>query len=372
MNSLKKFEPTLFLIPLGAGGLAITLWAFLMFTLNHGSVLITHSQIEDIAQNSIQLVLYTSVEVIATIMAIIHIITLIILLIQFLNWRKTKEYINYIKNPQVNSSIMTIFLTIDMFFNVVFAIGNHFFFTKYGIFQTVMAPALITWTLLYFITMMFSIRILKTMFTNNFDIDKMHFGFLIHPFALSMLAVTGFGIAAFSESFIISSIAFFLALAPWSVSILLLIVKIVTMFQHHFKNNLPDRNFLPSTLIVMPIVMLIFMSLFRMGHYLHNQLHIEVNPSYYIFVTMIPFVFLLWYGIFSLTLIKDYFKNFKEFNVTQWAFICPIAATSVIGYFANKFWLGIYTPLSFTILIFSLVGVVLYFNLLIKQIKFWN
>jgi len=84
---------------------------------------------------------------------------------------------------------------------------------------------------------------------------------------------------------------------------------------------------------------------------------------YFVFVTLIPFVFLNWYVIFGLVLIKNYFVNFKEFDVTQWAFICPVASYAVIGYFANASWLGAGTFLiwNFYLLAITILGAALYF-----------
>jgi len=366
----KSFDPIMFLMSLGAGGLSIGLWAFFMFTFKHGKGLFNHDQLSQVITSNFQKYLFFSTEVLIIIMAIVHLVTITYLLIKYFKWLKTKDYKNYISDPLRNNGIMTVFLTITMTFNVIFAIGNHFIFKNGPLFQPIMGPALIGYFILYIFTMGTSIKILKIAFTNTFDFNKIHFGFMMHPFALSMLAVTGFGISAFSKNYIISSIAFFLAFAPWLVAILLTLIKIVTMFQHHFKNNLPDRNFLPSTLIVMPTIMLIFLSLTRIGHYLHNNLKgVEIGPAYYAIVTIIPFVFLFWYGLFSLTLIKDYFKTYKKFNVTQWGFICPIAAFNVIGFAMNKYWLGGVLPFGYILLTFVFFGIIVYFDLFFKQVK---
>ncbi len=367
----KNFNPIMFLMPLGAGGLAIAFWVFLMFTVSHGAGMVHFDQVHTDSITAGQNILYSSVEVAAVVFGLIHFITLFYVLSKFLSWRKTDAYREYLNDPLRNNAIMIVFLAIDMAFNVVFALGNHFIFKNGDLFQLVMLPALIAWFVLFVISMYFSIKILSIMFTKEFDMNKMHFGFLAHPFSLVMIAVTGFGIAAFSGDFVIASVAFFLALMPLLVAMLLTLIKGVTMFQHHMRNNLPDRNFLPSTLMIMPIIMLIFLSLSRIGHYFHTHLGVEVGQMYFVFVTLIPFVFLNWYVIFGLVLIKNYFVNFKEFDVTQWAFICPVASYAVIGYFANASWLGAGTFLiwNFYLLAITILGAALYFYLLFKQIK---
>lgn len=365
----QDFNPVMFLMSLGAGGMSISLWAFLMFTIEHGKGLVTRTQVQNSISSLYESILYNSLEVLIIILALIHFVTLFYLLKKYFSWRKTKEFLEFKSNPLKNNALMAVFLTIDMAFNICFSIGNYFIIQNGPLFQVVMAPALIGWIILFFFAMKASINILKTAFTSEFDMNKMHFGFLIHPFALAMIGVTGLGIAVFAQNPFVSNLAFLLALAPFTSASLLLTVKFVTMFQHHMKNNLPDRNFLPSTLIVMPIVMLLALSVYRMLHYFHEGLGLEIPKFIYIMVLVIPWVFLNWYGVFGLTLIKDYFKNFKNFDVTQWAFICPIAAYTVLGYFVSKTWLDVLIPMNYFLLIVSLLGVILYFNLFVKQIK---
>lgn len=365
------FNPILFLMSLGAGGLAIGTWFFLNVSLEHisGGKLISFSDVHSQITSLGELLFYSSIEVIAVLLVLLHLVTLIYLLIKFFKWKKTKNFIEFMNDPLKNSAIMAIFLTIDMTFNVAFALGNHFIFQNGPLFQLAMLPALLAWIVLFFFAMKTSMKILKTAFTQEFDMDKIHFGWMLHPFALAMISVTGMGIAVYAENFAVATTAFLLSLAPLVAAILLTLVKVVSMFQHHLKNNLPDRNFLPSTLIVMPVIMLIFMSFFRIGHYLNNQELAEIGSSYFIMTTALPFMFLLWYGIFGLHLISDYFKTFKEFNPTQWGFICPIAAVAVMGYFMNHTLLHSWMPLNYILLVIGLLGVTLYFNLLIKQIK---
>lgn len=368
-NNIKNFNPVIFLMSLGAGGLSIGFWVFLNYAIEHGKGLVTTTQVHQAAETLFQKIFYTTLEVMAVIFALIHVISLFYLMKKFFVWRKTAEYTKYMNDPLKNNGIMAMFLAIDMFFNIAFAIGNHFVLQNGPLFQPVMAPALAGWTVVYLFTMGTSMRILKTSFTKEFDMKKIHFGFMTHPFALAMLAVTGYGIAAFAKTPAIANIAFFLAMAPLLVAILLTIVKVITMFQHHLKNNLPDRNFLPSTFIVMPTIMLIFLSFFRMGHYFEHIFGYHVAETFYIFTTVVPFVFLTWYGIFGLTLIKGHYKDFKKFDVSQWGFICPLVAYSVIGTIANAMWLGGYMPGFYLIIGIVFLTSILYLKLLIRQIK---
>lgn len=363
----KDFNPLIFLISLGAGGLSIGFWIFLNFGLIQKKGLISMSQIHVFSISFFEKIFYSSLEFFSIIFALIHFITLFYFLKKFLKWKKSKNYKNFIENPIKNSSIMAIFLAIDMSFNIIFAIGNHFIIQNGIWFEKLMIYALFFWMILYLFTIFFSLKILKTLITQNFNINKIHFGFMIHPFALAMIAVTGNGIAAFSKNFIIANIAFFFALIPLIVACFLTILKTIILFSNFFKNNLPKTNLLPSTFILMPTLMLIFLSFLRIGHFFENSHNIIISKSFFILNSTIPFAFLLWYGIFGLFLLKENFKNLDFTNISNWSFICPLVSFIVIGTISNKIFLNVFLPITIFLTIILIFTAIFYFILLFKQ-----
>jgi hypothetical protein len=195
---------------------------------------------------------------------------------------------------------------------------------------------MIFWSILFILILYTEIKLLSISFTKGFDIEKIHFGWLLHPFLLGMLSTVGTGIAAMSKDSSIANTAAFLSMIAISMGLFLFLVKLVVLFKSHFtKKGLPEKQFLPSFLIVIPNITLFAISLFRLGHYLeaHHGFHID----YYFYIIIgISFAFEIWYMFFGLFLLKDYFKqhHFKEFYVTQWGFICPLVAFVVLGSFA--------------------------------------
>lgn len=368
----ENFNPLSFLMSLGAGGLAIGFWIYLNYGLQHGKGLVTTTQIHQLAQTLSQKILYTTLETMAIIFATIHIITLIHFLKKYYHWKKTQNYTNFIQNPLKNNTIMTLFLALDMTFNLAFALGNHFILQNGIWFQKIMLPALLAWTIFYIFAMKTSLQILKTSLTTKFDTTKIHFGFMIHPFTLAMIAVTGNGISAFSKNPLIANTAFFLALIPLLLAILLTTIKFITSIHNHIKNGTPERNLIPSTFIIMPTIMLIFLSFFRIGHYFDHILNITFQKSYYILATTIPFAFMTWYAIFGLTLTKNYYKTFKQYNITQWGFICPLVAYIVIGTITNKIWLNTNPILSAILITFTFTTATIYLYLLKQHINSLN
>ena len=155
-----------------------------------------------------------------------------------------------------------------------------------------------------------------------------------------------------------------------TMGLFLLLVKMVMIFKSHFSaEGLPDKNFLPSFLIVIPNITLFAISLFRLGHFLehHHGFHLE---GYFYIVIGFAMAFEIWYMLFGLSLLIPYFRNhhFREFYVSQWGLVCPFVAFTVLGSFAYNNVLAV-PVINIMIYITLIVTVALYFELLFKQIK---
>jgi len=71
-----------------------------------------------------------------------------------------------------------------------------------------------------------------------------------------MVTVTGSGIAAMAKDKGVADTAFFLLLISGTMGLFLLSVKVVAIFKSHFSaDGLPDKQFLPSFLIVVPNIL---------------------------------------------------------------------------------------------------------------------
>ena len=261
------------------------------------------------------------------------------LLTDFFSWKKSTDYKNYINDPQRNTSILALFTSIGMTFNVFIGVIRFFTPLFYNNFQALMLPALIAWGILWLALMSTEIKLLRTAFEKEFDVDKISFGWLLHPFALGMITVAGTGIAALSKTPEISHIAAFMSTTSGVMGFFLFLVKLFSIFKSHFQmKGLPERQFLPSFLIVIPITTIYAIAAFRMGHYLEKQFAFHLD-SYFTMIILLPFAFQTWYFAFGISMLKNYFKKDffkKEYYVTLWAFICPFVGYSVLGSFLYK------------------------------------
>ena len=67
----------------------------------------------------------------------------------------------------------------------------------------------------------------------GFDIDKINFGWLLHPFALGMATVTLTGVAALSTNLVLAHIAAFMASISGTMGFFLLSVKLNAIFKNY-------------------------------------------------------------------------------------------------------------------------------------------
>ena len=368
-EKLKEFNPLLFLSSLGAGGISVAFFAFLNYTIGAGKGMINVAQIHDGIIFSAHPLFLGLMEFGMIVFALIHIILTIQLAIKIIPWLKTQNFRDMLNDPLSNSALVTPFISVVMTMNVFLSSIRYFIPSVATHLQTMMMPGLVFWIFIWVALMFTEIKLLKISFVRGFDVNKINFGWLLHPFALAMLTVTGSGIAALAKDATIAHTAFFMLLISGTMGLFLLLVKTISIFKSHFSaNGLPDKQFLPSFLIVIPNITLFAIAFFRIGHYLehHHGAHLH---NYFMIIMITALAFETWYMMFGLALLRDYFKKyfFDEFNVSQWGLICPFVAYSVLSAFTYSiFFKNIFFYfLSLTALS---IAVILFFMLLYKQL----
>ena len=335
----KQFSPLLFLASLGAGGISVIPFALLQYTHPHGKGLINLSHINHHNLSFLQGVYFYSLEGVMVLFSLLHIGLSIYFIPKLFKWLKTQQFKDMQADPLKNSALLTPFISLVMTMNVF--IGPIRFFIPYlsQNLQSFMLPAFLLWSVIWIALIATDIKLLKISFVNNFDITKIHFGWLLHPFALAMLTVTGTGIAAMGENPTIAHSAAFLSFVSGTMAFFLFVVKLITLFKSHFEaKGLPDKQFLPSMLSVIPIVTLFAISGFRIVHYFEHHHHIQLN-GFSFFIVMIAYTFEVWYLLFGIVMLKDYIKKDffkKEYYLSQWALVCPFVAFAVLSSFVYK------------------------------------
>ena len=127
-------------------------------------------------------------------------------------------------------------------------------------------------------------------------------------------------------------------------------------------------QFMPTYIIVIPIITVFAISFFRLGHYSEHVLHAENIAAMMKFGMITAFAFQVWYFWFGLVMLKDYWKTYfrSHFHVSQWGLICPFVGFSVLGGFVFNLFAPYMVFFYFLIFILALVSL-MYLYLLKRQ-----
>ncbi len=336
----KPFTPLKFLASLGAGGIAVMPFVLFQYTVPHAKGLLTWAQIGHGSLPLHKELFFGLLEVAMIGFALLHFALTVRYLKQLISWMRSEAYRPFIQDPLKNSAILAPFVSIGMTFNVMMGVVRFFVPALSDNFQAMMFPALIAWGILWAALLRMEIKLLGISFASSFDVSRINFGWLLHPFALGMITVSGTGIAALSKSADIAHTAAFMSAITGTMGLFLLTVKTVALFKSHFSApGLPDKQFLPSLLVVVPNITLFAISGVRLVHYAEHHLGAHLHWLGQAIVVF-AFAFEAWYMAFGIHLLAGYFKNHlfhSEFHVSQWGLICPFVAFAVLGSFFHRF-----------------------------------
>lgn len=338
--NISSFNPLIFLASLGAGGIAVAGFIFIQYGgIFTGTGLATFAQVT-------QTPLVYFLEAMMLIFGAVHLVLTARYFRRYFKWRSTDALNAYASNPLVHSGLMTPIISVAMSFNIIIAVFRYFIPMLSDNFQAMMAPAFVGYVLLWLWAVGTSLSLLKRAFTAAFDVDKIHFGWLLQPFTLAMVTVTGTGFAALAHNTAtitynsdIAGMAAFLATISGSMALFLFSVKLFSIFKEHMRrDNTLEHTFMPTYLIVVPIITLFGISVFRLGHYLN---HVYEAPILFVIAKLLLFFFFafqVWYFAFGLMMLKDYWKGYlrSTFHVSQWGLICPFVGFVALGLFFSK------------------------------------
>lgn len=337
------FSPLIFLASLGAGGIAVIPFALLQYTFPHSEGLIQRPDINFAELTGVQFLLHYGLDTVMILFLLIHLFLTLKHIPQLWRFFCSPKFTSFINNPISSVGIMAPFISIIMTMNVLIGPVRYFIPWLANNLQWLMLPALIFWLFIYVALLLTVIILSKKAFMIRFDINQVSFGWLLMPFALGMLTVTGTGFAALAESAGIAHTAAFLSLVSGTMGVFLLSVNLFVLFYRYFINEgLGEKNTLPSFLIVIPNITLYAIALFRLGHYLehHHNLHLD---TYFTVVVTTAFAFETWYLLFGIILLSGFFKKSyfqQEYYVTQWGLVCPFVAYAVLASFTYEVFLN--------------------------------
>ena len=382
----EKFSPMCFLSALGAGGLGVSFFMYLMFLVPHpNSPMATYDFIMPALLKGDWLSFVTSFSLVFIIaFTFLHFKLLFWNTKQFLLYKKSKAYEELLSsNSQI--TLMILPLTYAMTINVCFILGAVFVPGLWGVVEYLFPFALLGFVVVgFFALKIFFEYFSRLLIKGDFDFSKNNnLSQMISIFSLSMIAVGFAAPGAMSHNLVVNSIGIFGALFFASLSLLLIFIKFTIGFKSMFEQGL-NLEAAPSIWIVIPILTLLGITFIRISFGLEHNYDTPLNKSSLFVFTSIIVSLQIIFGILGYILMKKmgYFEKYIEStnkSSISFALICPGVAFFVFGMFFVNFGLaynGIISKYSIAYFVLMLpfiyiqIKTIIYFFKLYKKFAF--
>lgn len=382
MTLREKFSPTCFLSALGAGGLSVSFFMYLMFLVPHPTTpMATYDYIMPALLKADWLSFVISFSLVFIIaFAFLHFKLLIWNTKQYNLYKKTDAYKSLI-NSNAQISLMTLPLTYAMTINVCFVLGAVFIPGLWGVVEFLFPFALIGFIVVgYFALKIFFEYFSRLLTTGDFDFTKNNnLSQMISIFALSMIAVGFAAPGAMSHNIVVNSIGIFGALFFASLAMLLMLIKLTIGFKSMLEQGL-NLEAAPSIWIIIPILTLLGITFIRVSFGLDHNYNTPLDKSSLFVFTSFVLSLQIIFGILGYMVMKKmgYFEKFIESNeksALSFALICPGVAFFVFGMFFVNFGLsfnGIVAKYSIAYFILMIPFIYIQFKTIIYFFKLYK
>jgi hypothetical protein len=341
----QSYAPLYFLASVGAGGISVTFFMFLMFWVPHnGRPVPVFEDIMSAFQTG-GLPMQGAIIIAAVGIAgftILNLKSLIWNLNAFAAFKKTSGYAKFTKSNAASTQL-AMPLALAMSVNALFIVGLVFVPSLWGIIEYLFPAALIVFALIAIQALrMIGSFIGEVLATGSFDeTANGSFAQALPGFALAMAAVGMSAPAAMSgikatvaTSLVLST---FVGVIAAIYAILAIIAGILGMIRHG-----AAREVAPTLMITVPLMTVLGIMMLRQNHGLHVMFDVHAAPAETLMLTAqllgVQFAFL---GL-GLAVLKaqGYWNDFvfgDKTSVGSYALVCPFVALSVMGqFFINK------------------------------------
>lgn len=336
----EKFSPICFLSALGAGGLAVSFYMYLMFMIPHKGVPMTTFEFfypALIKGDWFSLVCVLSVLGIVY-FALLHFKLLVWNIKQFKLYQQSSAYANMIgSNAEV--TLMAIPLTFSMTINVCFVLGALLVPKLWTVVEYLFPFAIVGFlTAGYFALTIFMRYFSRLIVKGDFDFaNNNSLSQMISIFAFAMVAVGLAAPGAMSSNLVVNAIGIFAAIFFSAIAILLLLIKLIFGFQNIFQQGIA-KEASPSLWIMIPILTLLGITYIRISFGLDHHFDQKMaNSALFTFTSLVLSLQLI-FGIIGYKVMKHigYFEEFVHsdfLSPASFALICPGVALMVFGMF---------------------------------------
>ena len=369
----ERYSPLFFLSSLGAGGLAISFFMYLMWmTPRPDQPIPSFNTLVPAFQDG---GLAMQVMIVVSLLGIIyfaatHVRLLVWNLRQAAEWRKTDAYQAFLKG-NAESQLMVIPLTLAMSVNIAFIFGAVFVPGLWEIAEYLFPFALAAFAAIgVYALRIFSGFLGRVLTEGGFSCAKNNsFGQMLSVFALAMVGVGFSASAAMSHNMVTSAIAFMgsalFIVAALTMGLIFMVLGFRSMME--FK---ADKETAPTLWIIIPFVTVAGIAIYRLNMALMHNFGVEWAPgsifAYLTFLLALQLVF----GMIGYAVMKrfGYFEHFvtgEGRSPGSFALICPGVALFVFAnFFINPGLVGIGLVEQYSVAYFAL-----YLPLVALQLK---
>ncbi|MEA3354274.1 MAG: hypothetical protein U9Q33_10715 [Campylobacterota bacterium] len=336
----EKYTPMYFLASLGAGGLSVSFFMYLMFLIPHPNTpMAIYDQVFPALFKGDWLSFITAFSLVFIIgFAIFHFKLLVWNIKQHKAFKETKAY-DTLMNSNAEVTLMAIPLTFAMTINVCFVLGAVFVPGLWSIVEFLFPGALLGFAVVgYYAIKIFMVYFSRLLTTGDFDFTKNNnLSQMVSIFAFSMVAVGFAAPGAMSHYIVINAIGIFGAIFFASIAILLLVIKLILGFKNMFEHGISSEAS-PSLWILIPILTLLGITFIRINFGLDHHFGQELAKASLFTLTSTVLALQLIFGMIGFSVMKklDYFKEFvhgEKKSPVSFALICPGVAFFVFGMF---------------------------------------
>lgn len=340
----EKFTPICFLSSLGAGGLSVSFFMYLMFMIPHKGVpMTTFEFFYPALVKGDWLSFVSALSAIAILVfAYFHFTLLVWNIKQFNLYKKTPAY-TQMRSSNAEVTLMAIPLTLSMSINVCFVLGALFVPKLWSVVEYLFPLAIMGFGIAGYYALQLFIRYFSRLiikgdfdFASNNNLSQM-----ISIFTFSMIAVGFAAPGAMSQYLAVNAIGIFAAIFFSMIALLLLFIKLIFGFNTILKQGI-SKEASPTLWIMIPILTLLGITYIRISfgldHHFDQKL---VSSSLFTFTSAILSLEVI-FGIIGYKVMKEigYFEEFVESenrSPVSFALICPGVALMVFGMFFIHF-----------------------------------
>lgn len=337
----EEYSPLYFLAALGAGGLSISFFMYLMFMTPHPDTPIpTWDSLTAVfaADHTILKVLSGVALAGIALFAILHIRLLIWNVLEYRRYKRTDSF-RALQQSNGEVQLMAIPLTYAMSINVGFVLGALFIPGLWDVVEYLFPAALIAFGLVgLYAGHIFITFLSRVLIHGSFDCSRNNnLSQMLAIFAFGMIGVGLAAPAAMSHVQLTSGIAMVASILFITIAALLAFTKLILGFRAMFEHGI-DREASVSLWIIIPIITVTGLALYRLTMGMEHNFGVQHEPVeilvfFAVLVSVQVLFALLGYNVMNKL---GYFSQYlygKAKSAASFALICPGVAAYVLAFF---------------------------------------